>query len=31
MPKKKYPPKYADKYINEKNKYDKYFSEKPGE
>ena len=29
--KKKDPPKDADKYRNEKNKYEKYFSEKPGE
>ena len=29
--KKKEPPKDADKYRGEKNKYDKYFSEKPGE
>tara|TARA_B100001996_G_C18168529_1_gene403481 strand:- start:97 stop:345 length:249 start_codon:yes stop_codon:yes gene_type:complete len=29
--KKKEPPKDADKYKDEKNKYDKYFSEKPGE
>ena len=28
---KKNPPKDADKYRNEKNKYEKYFSEKPGE
>ena len=27
---KKDPPKDADKFKNEKNKYDKYFSEKPG-
>ena len=29
--KKKEPPKDADKFRNEKNKYDKYFSDKPGE
>ena len=29
--KKKDPPSDADKYKNIKNKYDKYFSEKPGE
>ena len=29
--KKKEPPKDADKYRGEKNKYDRYFSEKPGE
>tara|TARA_B100000029_G_scaffold32551_1_gene31067 strand:+ start:512 stop:853 length:342 start_codon:yes stop_codon:yes gene_type:complete len=29
--KKKSPPKDEDKYRNEKNKYEKYFSEKPGE
>ena len=29
--KKKDPPKDADKFRNEKNKYEKYFSEKPGE
>ena len=28
--KKKEPPKDAEKYKSEKNKYDKYFSEKPG-
>ena len=28
---KKDPPEDADKYKNEKNKFDKYFSEKPGE
>ncbi len=28
---KKNPPKDSDKYRNEKNKYEKYFSEKPGE
>ena len=29
--KKKDPLKDADKFRNEKNKYEKYFSEKPGE
>ena len=29
--KKKEPPKDSEKYKNEKNKYEKYFSEKPGE
>tara|TARA_B100000029_G_scaffold67484_1_gene60155 strand:+ start:645 stop:986 length:342 start_codon:yes stop_codon:yes gene_type:complete len=29
--KKKDPPKDSDNYKNEKNKYEKYFSEKPGE
>tara|TARA_B100000676_G_C17882027_1_gene734445 strand:- start:155 stop:496 length:342 start_codon:yes stop_codon:yes gene_type:complete len=29
--KKKNPPSDADKFKKEKNKYDKYFSEKPGE
>ena len=29
--KKKDPPKDAEKYKNEKDKYEKYFSEKPGE
>ena len=29
--KKKAPPKDADKFRNIKNKYDKYFSDKPGE
>ena len=29
--KKKDPPKDADKFRNEKNKYEKYFSDKPGE
>ena len=28
--KKKEPPKDADEYKNVKNKYDKFFSEKPG-
>ena len=28
--KKKEPPKDANKFRNEKNKYDKYFSDKPG-